>query len=272
MPLGGTALAEQTGFSLRYVDRTKIYDGDAGLTEASGLALSASGNRLWVVSDDTKKVFALNLDGDIVASFKFGGSDLEGIAVGDGFFVSVSENGNLLHKIDSATREVRTSARVTKLQMDPGLKAKLRDIDDENGLEGITVDRMTGMVFAVVEADPRLLLRITPDLGKITDYWELTQDIGFRVDGISDKDLDVSGLDHDPRDGHLWIVSDTGKSVFRLDLRSGEAASAPLVFQKDNETKSVKNAEGIAFDSARGRLYVVTDHGKKSRLYTFQVE
>ncbi|MDH3666025.1 MAG: SdiA-regulated domain-containing protein [Paracoccaceae bacterium] len=272
MPIGVPALADPQGFSLRFIDRTKVYNRDAGLTEASGVTLSAAGDRLWVVSDDTKKVFGLSLDGDIDTSFDLNSSDLEGIAVGEGVFVTVAENGNLVQLIDSATRELQISARITDLPIDAELKAKLSTIDKENGLEGVTIDRATGMVFVAVETDPRLLLRLTPDLDRITNYWELTSDAGFRIKGLSDAELDISGLEHDPRDGHLWIVSDRGKSVFRFDPRLGNASSAPLIFQKDGESKRVKNAEGIAFDPARGRIYIVTDQGKKSRLYTFQVE
>ena len=50
-------------FSLTYLDRFKIKDKEAGLTEPSGLALARNGDALWTISDDKKRIFMLDLEG-----------------------------------------------------------------------------------------------------------------------------------------------------------------------------------------------------------------
>ncbi len=92
---------------------------------------------------------------------------------------------------------------------------------------------------------------------------------------IYDRDAgltEASGVTLSATGDRLWVVSDRGKSVFRFDPHLGTATSAPLTFQKNGEPRRVKNAEGVAFDPGRERLYIVTDQGTKSRLCTFQVE
>ncbi len=51
------------GIKLKFVRRVNIYNKAEGLTEPSGLALSPDGRSLWTVSDDTKRLFKLDLDG-----------------------------------------------------------------------------------------------------------------------------------------------------------------------------------------------------------------
>ena len=54
-----------------------------GLNELSGLALNRSGSKLYTVSDDTKVIFNLNLQGKIISnsSFLVVLKHLEGLAV-----------------------------------------------------------------------------------------------------------------------------------------------------------------------------------------------
>ena len=104
-----TDLNEQS-FSLTYLDRFNIENEAEGLSEPSGLALSHGHNALWTVSDDTKKIFKLSLDGDLKKddSFEIPDKGLEGVTLdptGE-FLLAVKEESNEIIKIKVDTQEV----------------------------------------------------------------------------------------------------------------------------------------------------------------------
>ncbi len=266
-------------FDLRFEDRAKIEDRvkidgrKLDYDEPSGLSLTRSGTTFWTVSDGAKAVFNMRFSGKIQKgdSFRIDLEQLEGVADdGKGRLYAVQEKGNVVHLIDIGSRRVVASRALKDME---GFGA-VRDVmspDPNKGLEGVAVHPETGAVHVVLEGGPRLLIVLSPDLREILEHRELRREAGFKVSGVSDDDLDVSGLSFDA-EGRLWIVSDKGEAAFRYDIEADRATGAPLSMDEDGDGKRVKNAEGIAFDAREGRLYVVNDHGKKSRLHVFEVE
>ncbi|MEM7321088.1 MAG: SdiA-regulated domain-containing protein, partial [Pseudomonadota bacterium] len=145
------------------------------------------------------------------------------------------------------------------------------DNPPNKGLEGITVDPLSGTIFVVVEGRPRLLISISPDLSKILDATLLSRELGFTSPHADDEDLDVSGLAWSAETSDLWIVSDTGRRGFIFDPAQRTTKAFDLAYARDGETKTIKNAEGIALDEAGERLFILTDDGKKSRLFVFRM-
>ena len=73
--------------SLSLINKHRIVDRALGLNEPSGLTLNHDGKAFYTVSDDTKAIFRLDLEGRVTVeeSFFIGVEDLEGIAIsGDG--------------------------------------------------------------------------------------------------------------------------------------------------------------------------------------------
>jgi uncharacterized protein YjiK len=94
---------------LELLEHFPIRDILSGLNEPSGLALNRSGSKFYTVSDDTKVIFNLNLQGKIIAntSFLIELKDLEGLAVtsDDNKIIAVHESSNSVVHFDIANRK-----------------------------------------------------------------------------------------------------------------------------------------------------------------------
>ena len=97
---------------LELLEHFSIRNFAIGLNELSGLALNRSGSKLYTVSDDTKVIFDLDLQGKIIAnpSFLVELKDLEGLAVtvDDNEIIAVQESSNsVVHFNISNRKEMR---------------------------------------------------------------------------------------------------------------------------------------------------------------------
>jgi uncharacterized protein YjiK len=88
---------------LELLEHHPIRDAASGLNEPSGLALDRQGTSLYTVSDDTKIIFNLDLQGRIIpdSSFLINIKDLEGVAVtaDDKMILAVQEESNSIIQI-----------------------------------------------------------------------------------------------------------------------------------------------------------------------------
>lgn len=268
-----TNLNEQS-FSLTYLDRFNIKDKDEGLNEPSGVALSHGNNALWTISDDTRKIFKMSLDGDLNKgkSFKIPDNGLEGIALdptGD-FLFTVKEADNEIIKIKVDSEEVVYRQRLdemvgyaTVVDYFAGGKANKR-------LEGITCNNETGTIFVMKEAKPGLLMEVSSDLRTIQGHKLLNEENGFRDTEVSADEIDFSDLCYDRSLDHFWIISDVAKRLFLYDWKENSVIqSAKLGYGKDGEYQEIEKAEGVAIDPNTNCLYVVSD--KEARLYVFDI-
>lgn len=261
--------------SIRLLDSMKIRDEAAGFDEPSGLSLSADGTFLWSVSDNADEVFRLGFDGKLLPGprprlpWK---DQAEGVAATpDGRALIVArEKGARLARMDLATGDAET-VRLADL---PGWAALAPHFEsaDNDGLEGVAVDPADGRVWLLREAGPRLLIGLSPALDRIETVRDLDAAAGFDEALGAAKDgegrLDVSGLAIGA--AGFWIVSDRGERLFLLPRDGGPARSWPLT--RSAKGKPLKNAEGVAWDPARGRLHVVSDDKGRSRLVVYAVE
>ncbi len=259
--------------SLTYQKRFDIEDRDAGLIEPSGLALADDGQGLWTVSDDTKRVFRLDLEGKVQPdqSFKLAEKGLEGITVDrkGKFLLAVREESNEIFKLKIGKRG---SAKTYLLKYMAGYRVikHLFAMGGENkGLEGITWNSHTGTYFVLKEGEPGLLVELSKDLKTILSHVLLDRRNGFVDPDRPDLKVDFSGLCHDPLRSLLWIVSDKAQRLYFYDLgRNRVVHSVPLSYTENGNQGRIEKAEGLAYDSETGRVYIVSD--EHARLYVFE--
>jgi uncharacterized protein YjiK len=206
--------------------------------EPSDMCLDRDGVHWWTVSDNTGLVYKLRLsDCAVVGTLSYHGVDPEGIwqDPGDGTFYVTEEGTREIVHLDEAGKVL---SRVTVA----GLGG-----DANSGLEGITSGPVTGSFFVTQEKSPARLVE-TDTMGTV-----------LALHGVNYV-LDLSGVTHDPRTGQLVVVSDESRKVCWTS-QSGELLSAWAI--------PVTKAEGVAVDTVRSRVYVVSD--RESRFYEFRL-
>ena len=276
--IGSSAYAETANApqSLTFLDSHRIGNKQAGFREPSGLAFVAGSGALWSVSDNTPAAFRLEIGGDLNGP----ALDIPGLEDPEGVAWDAT-GGRLLILSEKA-------ASVFVLSIDPAgptTEVALLDMDnaqilvdalggDPGGLspEGITLDPQTGQVYVVNERNPRILIEISSDLRTILNVEQLLDTRGFWSAGVSDWHLDVSGLSYDHRRDGLWIASDVGKCVYFLPLNGSLASKIDLAWTDGGEVRRVDNAEGLSLNAVGNRLFVVSDDGKHSRVFTYSIE
>jgi uncharacterized protein YjiK len=264
--------AEEPCLSLTYLDRTKINDDH--LDEPSGLALSHDKDSLWTVSDDTKRVFNLTLDGDLreAESFAIPVKGLEGITLDPtgAFLLVVQEGDNEIIKIRTSTEEVDDRKRLREMAGYDDVAEHFAGSGSNKGLEGICWNSGTGTLFVLKEGEPGLLLEVSSDLQTIRDHKLLGAENGFRDAETADDELDFSGICYDESRDRFWIVSDKGQRLFLYDWDEDRVVqSFPLGYGKGGKYREITKAEGVAVEPDAHRLYVVSD--EEARLYIFDI-
>lgn len=274
MTLWVTAAAADQELRLRLLGAIPVFDGGEDLREPSGLALDPATNRLWTVSDDTGRAFRLKDTGEVSSDHSplVDADDLEGIAVlPDGTLAIVREGSNEILIVDEGNGVV---LRRKQLSMMDGFDAVREDFEagsGNKGLEGITVEPATGKLYVIKEGRPRLLLEISSDLASITMVHRLTASAGFAVDGLSDRELDVSGIAYDAGRERFWIVSDEGQRVFLYDPAARRAIDTALRIHSEDAVQKLKNAEGVTLSRDGNILFVVTDDREGSVLAAYEI-
>lgn len=206
------------------------------VSEPSGLALSADEKAFWTVSDQTAKVYLFNGWGKIIKSFKLDGEDPEGITVIDDSTIAVVlERSREVVILDTAGNEIKRASINLKGYFNAGL-------------EGITYDPVEKKFYVINEKKPKLLITLDQNLVEIK-----RDTLNFSKD--------VSGIFYDSDLKALWILSDESQQIYKTDL-SGK----PL----DQFKIKVTQPEGIAFNKARTKLYVISD--QTENLYVFNLK
>ena len=261
--------------NLTFLKRRSIEYKKDGLTEPSGLTLAHDGKGLWTVSDDSKGVFHLSLSGGLrrKKSFPVPDDDLEGITIEPSgrFLFVVREESNEVIKLDIAGRRVADRRTLADMTGYGKVRRYFEDDEDDNdGLEGLTWCAASDSLFALKEGAPGLLLEIAPDLRRIIGHTLLNARRGFVDPSGRAERIDFSGIDYDQGRGLFWILSDEGRRVFLYDpAEKTVVQSLPLTYGRNGKPCEVEKAEGIAYDSKAGRLYIVSD--EEVRLYVFDV-
>jgi hypothetical protein len=230
---GGSPEEPQPGGSLQLVRAVQL-----AVSEPSDMCLDRDGVHWWTVSDNTGRVYELRLS-DCVAvdTLAYQGVDLEGIwqDPADG----------TLYVTEEGTREIvhlsPAGVELGRVSVD-GLGGEVN-----SGLEGITRGPVAGRFYVVQEKNPARLVEV---------------DAAGNVLALHGVDYvgDLSGVTYDAGAGQLLVVSDESQKVCWTSL-TGDLISAWSI--------DVTKAEGVALDTTRSRIYVVSDDEEK--FYEFRL-
>jgi len=261
--------SDLSNLNLLYSRRVSIKYKSAGLNEPSGIVLTNDKDALWVVSDDKKCIFQVDLNGNLKsdARIEVEGTDLEGIALDDqGILYAVSEDKNTVIAIGNS--QILRSRKIKDMKGYNPI-AKFFDERDNKGLEGITSYKNS--LFLLKEGPPGLLIKISSNLEEILSHRILDEKIGFEDNDIKGKKIDYSGICFYSASNQIfWIVSDRAKRIFLYDWGKEKVIkSFPLAYTKNGEAREIKKAEGITYNPDNKRLYIVSD--EEARLYVFEL-
>lgn len=211
---------------LHYVDRDRM-----DVDEPSDLAIA--GGRLFTVSDVHSRIYEISRGGHIEDALDVDARDLEALAIDPvtGEFAIADEGDAKVWFVDD--RGERTRA----FEVDGAA-------DGNSGIEGLAFDD-AGVLYVAKEKDPARIYILD------TEGAELAR---ARIDYADD----LSALAWNPTDGHLYALSDTERSLFRLDANLERDAAWRL---------PIEQPEGLAFDGTT--LYVVSD--SEERIYELEL-
>jgi uncharacterized protein YjiK len=265
---------KMTSMRLDLLSRHRIRDPGLGLNEPSGLTLNRDGSALYTVSDDTKAIFRLDLQGTVSVSDSFfiGLDNLEGIAIrsDDSELLVVQEESNSVVVVDLNSRKERYRRPLSAMTNFDTIAHHFPDPPDNNGLEGITVNTRNNHVVVVKECQPGLLIELDSSLTTILSTRVLQPSQGFIHPELEAEKLDFSGLSYDSSSDSYWIVSDKGRCLFQYDWTGDTVLQRlNLTISSGDKPKRIRKPEGIAFDPGRKRMYVVSD--RDADLYVFKL-
>jgi uncharacterized protein YjiK len=189
--------------------------------------------KLYTVSDRHSKIYEITNGGDVEDELDVDARDLEALSVDpDGHFVIADETDTKVWFVN------KDGERTKSFEVD--------DVDDGNsGIEGLAFDD-DGHLYVAKEKDPARIYKLDKN-GDELDRKKIE---------LAD---DLSALAWNSEDGHLYVLSDNEKSLFRLDKDFDADAAWRL---------PVDHPEGIAFDGKT--LYVVSD--SEQRIYEFELD
>ncbi len=205
--------------------------------EPSGLSLSGDVDVLYTVSDSTNKVYRISKSGGTLSSLVYEGSDLEGVAYNksDNTIWVVEEKNRLIIHLDELGNKIAEIA----VPVDKN--------DDNNGLEGISINPSNGHFYILNEKNPSQMIELSD-----TGTFVRRVNLNFAND--------YSGIYVSASGSELWIVSDESERIFKCDIDGN------LISYYDID---IANAEGIAIDEDKGILYIVSD--SNNTLYIFDL-
>lgn len=207
-----------------------------GVSEPSDLAYDVDSNCLWTVSDNTNRIYKLDLEGHIIEELTYVGEDLEGI-----FY---DENTQTLWIAEEGSSQIvnvsLTGAEIQRhsLPITTGTNS---------GLEGICLNS-SGNICLVKEKDP----------GK---YYRLNSNFAVAYDLELDFAGDYAAITFDAERECFWIVSDQNQRVYLWTETQGVTNQFSLPFSKP---------EGICLIPNSSILYFVSD--SENMLYKMELK
>lgn len=201
--------------------------------EPSGLYFDNLNNILYTVSDETSKIYLLNLHGNVLDSISVDGFDLEGISkLNDSTLVTILERDRKVVFISDSGKSIFSF----KININGELN---------KGLEGITVNKQLKRIYILNEKEPGVLFICNYD-GTLVNK--------IKLNFCSD----YSGIDYVKNTNELWMVSDESQKVIVCNM-NGEV----LRMYKTN----IEQVEGIAIDYENKLLYLISDPLNKLYIY-----
>ena len=203
---------------LELLEHYPIKDTICGLNEPSGLTLDHRGTRLYTVSDDSKLIFNLDLQGRIISdsTFLIEVSDLEGntLTADNKSMRVVQEQSNSIIRFDIITKKEIQRIPLASLNNYGKIATYFEHKNKNKGLEGITANYTNGHIFVVKEGNPGLLIELDSECKTLINYCLLDEKHVFKHPRTKSKKLDFSGLSYDHFRETIGITSDKGECLF----------------------------------------------------------
>jgi uncharacterized protein YjiK len=255
-----------SAMELEFEHTFSIKNKNAGLTEPSGLTCSSDGC-LWTVSDDTRKVFRLDTQGQILSTIDVDSRGMEGLTIDSkGRLWVVDEDASRILALDPETGKEVRNRRLKDLKGYCAISEYFKGARNK-GLEGITYDPVRSEILLLKEAKPGLLIAVDSKLKRLVAIDRLNRRNGFDDDD-SKSPLDFSGMCYDSARDLIWIVSDQRHRVYLFDRRQGRAVQS-FDLNGGQGDRIIRKAEGVAVNPESNRLYIVSD--KDAELSVFRI-
>ncbi len=205
------------------------------IKEPSGLSFDATSNALLVVSDNENKAYKISKTGQILQTYAYTGSDLEGI--------SFIDNQTLL----LAEERQRTIVKYNILtNFATSYTVDVAQTDANSGIEGVCYVPSLRQTYVVNEKNPVSLIVLNENFEKEAEY---------SLSYLSD----VSDVCYDNYRKLLWILSDENQSLILTDLQGQKIKQYTL---------DIVQPEGLVVDEQNQIIYIVSDRSEK--LYTLK--
>lgn len=255
---------------LKFEGTISIEQKSAGLTEPSGLTCSSDGC-LWTVSDDTRKIFRLDMQGQILSTLDVDCRGMEGLMIDPkGRLWVVDEDSSKILAFDSETGENVKIRRLKDVQGYCAISEYFKGAANK-GLEGITYDPVRSEILLLKEAQPGLLIALDRKLKRLVAIDHLDRRNGFDDDDPQSPQ-DFSGMCYDSARDLFWIVSDQRHRVYLFDRRRGRSIQSFDLNGADlngGPDRVIRKAEGVAVNPDSSRLYIVSD--QDAELSVFEI-
>ncbi len=240
------------------------YQQTAGPITVSGISADLSGvtynpltNTLFMITNKSSKITETTLSGGFIRSITLNGfNDPEGIAhiEGNSYAISEERQGRVLY--------ISIYSSTSVLNLSNMLYTQIPGISNNEGLEGVTRNSVTGDYYAVKEKNARTLYRYngtstTPNLLQTCDI----QANSFGMSDVSDLfHLSIpTGLANLDVSDKVLILSDESSRVVEIDDNCNLYSTLIL-------PSSGTQHEGITMDN-NGTIYVVSE---PNLLYIFE--
>lgn len=212
------------------------------IEDPSGLAMDVSGKFLWTVSDsEGGRIYRITFEGEIINYLeRYRGDDLEGIAM--------NPNDMTLWVVEERLKQIRQlnmSGEILRI-----VDVPLMNVNENDGLEGISIDPDNDHIFLLNEKLPRVFIELNRDM-QIVREAPINFLANYRLE-------DLSGLFYDHEEREFWIVSDESMRIVVTDFELNPIQSYNLPRNK---------FEGITVDTDNRRIYLVND--EEDRLYVY---
>jgi len=217
----------------------KVNEFDLDVTEPSGLSFGPNGETLFMVSDNTNKVYETDMQGNVIREMAYVGSDLEGVAF--------NEDKQIIAVAEERKRQI------VFLDYPNGIEQERFDIatggsTDNKGLEGVSFNTNNSAYYLVNEDVPGELIVWNKQFGNIS-----RTELRFASD--------YSAIFVDKKNALLWIVSDESQALYKCDYNANVLKEYALPYTK---------FEGIVVDTDQQLVYLVND--KTFKLFVFKIK
>ncbi|MFJ4344326.1 SdiA-regulated domain-containing protein [Pseudomonas sp. NPDC089401] len=218
----------------------------------SSLTYNTDTNTLFTIGDDTPEILELTTEGEVLRRIPTKGFDeTEAIEyIGDGKFLVLEEPHNRISIVEIGPETKVLDSYLSRISVEIELN------DFNKNFEGLAYSKKLKRIYVGKERDPVRIYEIDGFVDGKTPTDIVVRGNTEREKGLFIKDL--SGLETDPKTGHLLVLSHESRLITELDDQGKPISTLSLLALGSGLDQLVQQAEGIAF-GPDGTLYVMSE-------------